>query len=66
MVLFPNKKRVTEKRTKGGNLLNPYLLTVLMSIPFSKSPCLNREKNVEFINFSHDSEMLHFGIYSET
>ena len=37
----PYKKCVTEKRTyvnKGANVLNPYLLTVLLSIPFSKLP----------------------------
>ena len=37
--MFPYKKCVTEKRTyvnKGGNLRDPYLLTVLLSIPFDK------------------------------
>ena len=41
-ILFPYKKCVTKKKTyvnKGCNLLNPYFLTVLLSIPCNKSPC---------------------------
>ena len=40
---FIYKKSVTEKRTpvnKQWNLLNPYLQTVLLSIPFNKLPWL--------------------------
>ena len=41
--MLPYKKCVIEKRgyiNKGHNLLNPYLLTVLLSIPFNKLPWL--------------------------
>ena len=40
-IFLPYKKCVTEKKTyvnKGCNLLDPYLLTVLLSIPLNKLP----------------------------
>ena len=48
----PENEDVTEKRTsvyKGWNLLTPYLLTVLSSIPFNKLPC-NHQRTLGVFN----------------
>ena len=51
-ILFTYKKCVNEKRTsvnKGWNLLNPYLLMVLLSIPFDKLLCGKRLTVLKYI-----------------
>jgi hypothetical protein len=54
-----------EKRknvNKGNNLLNPYVLKVLLSIPFNKLPyILANEKigNRKFVNNAENSFIVH-------
>ena len=50
--MLPYERCVTEKRTyvnKGCNLLSPYVLTVLLSIPFNKLPC-NHQRTLGVFN----------------
>ena len=54
-ILLSCKKYVTKKRTyanKGCNLLNPYFLTCMLSIPFDNLPCFCQLNDLEFMTKS--------------
>ena len=60
MELFPYEKCITEKRkqiNKGSNLLNSYLLTVLLSIPFKKLPDTNHNSANTTIKLQNSREL---------